>query len=377
MDKINVAVAATASIIRLMRRSCFFLFFISHSVTSFPFDNIIIAHKYVLVKQKAHKSVRFLHKSGSCLHCFAVVTCDMIRIDFEAPETRCLFLVLCDWKVRWLARSPNEQVVKAKELFDSGKSLIEIAEILKVSAGTVRSWKSRYGWDKSESATLQKKVQRCKKEKRNVAKADAKTVESVMENTELTAEQQLFCILYAKTLNATQSYMKAYGCSYESAMTNSFRLLRNDRVKAEIQRLKKERFESQLFDEHDVFQWYLDIATASITDFVTFGRKEIQAMGAFGPITDKKTGAPVMREVNYVDFRESGQVDGRVIKKVKMGKDGASIELYDAMKAMEWLADHMAMGTGNQQKLAETIIGAYERRQKEMKGDEENASTEQ
>ena len=287
------------------------------------------------------------------------------------------FLVLCDWKVRWLARSPNEQVVKAKELFDSGKSLVEIAEILKVSAGTVRSWKSRYGWDKSESATLQKKVQRCKKEKRNVAKADAKTVESVMENTELTAEQHLFCILYEKTLNATQSYMKAYGCSYESAMTNSFRLLRNDRVKAEIQRLKKERFESQLFDEHDVFQWYLDIATASITDFVTFGRKEIQAMGAFGPITDKKTGAPVMREVNYVDFRESGQVDGRVIKKVKMGKDGASIELYDAMKAMEWLADHMAMGTGNQQKLAETIIGAYERRQKEMKGDEENASTEQ
>lgn len=287
------------------------------------------------------------------------------------------FLVLCDWKVRWLARSPNEQVVKAKELFDSGKSLVEIAEILKVSAGTVRSWKSRYGWDKSESATLQKKVQRCKKEKRNVAKADAKTVESVMENTELTAEQQLFCILYAKTLNATQSYMKAYGCSYESAMTNSFRLLRNDRVKAEIQRLKKERFESQLFDEHDVFQRYLDIATASITDFVTFGRKKIQAMGAFGPITDKKTGEPVMREVNYVDFRESDQVDGRVIKKVKMGKDGASIELYDAMKAMEWLADHMAMGTGNQQKLAETIIGAYERRQKEMKGDEENASTEQ
>ena len=287
------------------------------------------------------------------------------------------FLVFCDWKVRWLARSPNEQVVKAKELFDSGKSLVEVAEILKVSAGTVRSWKSRYGWDKSESATLQKKVQRCKKEKRNVAKADAKTVESVMENTELTAEQQLFCILYAKTLNATQSYMKVYGCSYESAMTNSFRLLRNDRVKAEIQRLKKERFESQLFDEHDVFQWYLDIATASITDFVTFGRKEIQAMGAFGPITDKKTGAPVMREVNYVDLRESSQVDGRVIKKVKMGKDGASIELYDAMKAMEWLADHMAMGTGNQQKLAETIIGAYERRQKEMKGDEENASTEQ
>nr|DAZ50925.1 MAG TPA: hypothetical protein [Caudoviricetes sp.] len=45
----------------------------------------------MLVNRKAHKSVRFLYKSGSCLHCFAVVTCDMIIIDFEAPETRCLF----------------------------------------------------------------------------------------------------------------------------------------------------------------------------------------------------------------------------------------------------------------------------------------------
>ena len=153
-------------------------------------------------------------------------------------------------------------------------------------------------------------------------------------------------------------------------------MLGNVRVKEEIKRLKKERFENQLFDEHDIFQWYLDVATACVTDFVKFGRKEIPAMGAFGPITDKKTGAPVMKEVNYVDFLESNQVDGRVIKKVKMGKDGASIELYDAMQAMNWLSEHMSMGTGGQQKLAETIISAYEKRQQMLKGNEDNGNTE-
>lgn len=59
-----------------------------------------------------------------------------------------------------MARSPDARVVKARELFDQGLKLIEIANALEVSEGTVRSWKSRYKWD---NATLQKS-------KRNVAK---------------------------------------------------------------------------------------------------------------------------------------------------------------------------------------------------------------
>ena len=59
-----------------------------------------------------------------------------------------------------MARAPDPKAEKAKELFDQGLKLVEIAKILEVSEGTVRSWKSRYKWD---NATLQK-------EKRNVAK---------------------------------------------------------------------------------------------------------------------------------------------------------------------------------------------------------------
>ena len=46
-----------------------------------------------------------------------------------------------------MARAPDERVGRAKELFDQGLKLIEIAKKLDVSEGTVRSWKSRYKWD--------------------------------------------------------------------------------------------------------------------------------------------------------------------------------------------------------------------------------------
>lgn len=62
-----------------------------------------------------------------------------------------------------MARAPDARVEQAKELFLSGKKLIEIAQLLGVPEGTVRSWKNRYKWNGSNNATLQKS-------KRNVAK---------------------------------------------------------------------------------------------------------------------------------------------------------------------------------------------------------------
>ncbi len=58
-----------------------------------------------------------------------------------------------------MARAPDQRIQQAKELYDNGLKLIDIAKQLEVSEGTVRSWKSRYKWN----ATLQS-------EKRNVAK---------------------------------------------------------------------------------------------------------------------------------------------------------------------------------------------------------------
>lgn len=50
-----------------------------------------------------------------------------------------------------MARAPDERVNRAKELFDQGMKLIDIAKQLDLPAGTVRRWKSTYKWDSERS----------------------------------------------------------------------------------------------------------------------------------------------------------------------------------------------------------------------------------
>lgn len=251
-----------------------------------------------------------------------------------------------------MARAPDARMEQAKALFLKGKKLIEISELLGVPEGTIRSWKNRYNWD---NATLQKK--------RNVAKEKftSKTVtiqdvvpevESVIQNPDLSDKQRLFCLYYVRCFNATKAYQKAYGCDYFTAKSHGFELLQSVAIKTEIQSLKQSRLNREFLDEHDIFQKYMDIAFADITDYVEFGREKVQVMGAFGPVEVKnpETGKkePLLKEVNTVRFRESGEVDGTLISEVKQGKDGASIKLLDRMKALDWLAEHMNIATEEQ-----------------------------
>ena len=263
-----------------------------------------------------------------------------------------------------MARAPDPRIEQAKAMYLKGRKLIDIARDLDLPEGTVRRWKSTYKWGSERS---DRNNERSVKKKDHIKKGNKLLDNRVLDPPELPEKQQLFCILYAKTLNAAQSYKKAYGCSYEAAVAAASRLLTNVKVREEVRRLKKERFESRLFDEHDIFQRYLDIATSSLTDYVDFGREEVPVISMTGPVTkkDPETGEEILvtKEVNFVKFRDSSEVDGRMIKKVKMGKDGASIELYDAMKAMEWLAEHMSMGTAGQQGLAQSIIAAHRSRE--------------
>ena len=135
-------------------------------------------------------------------------------------------------------------------------------------------------------------------------------------------------------------------------MEQGYQLLRKPSVRDEIMRLKQNRLNRELLDEHDIFQRYMDIAFADITDFVEFGREKVQVMGAFGPIEveDPETGkkVPLMKEVNVMKFLNSSEVDGTLISEVKQGKDGASIKLTDRMRAMDWVANHMELATPEQ-----------------------------
>ena len=229
---------------------------------------------------------------------------------------------------------------KAFEMYKQGLKLVEIANQLGVAEGTVRSWKNRYKWA-GDNATLQRS-------KRNVAK-NSKTliknkespvayeVESVMKNTELTDKQQLFCIYYIRCFNATKAYQKAYGCNYTTAMSEGSKHLRNPKIKEEIFRLKQERLNREFLSEADIFQKYMDIAFADITDYVEFGN---------GSFNDPETGEEV--SYSFVNLKDSKTVDGTIVSEVSKGREGAKIKLADRMKALQWLTDHMDLATDKQ-----------------------------
>ena len=234
-----------------------------------------------------------------------------------------------------MARAPNKKVNKAYELFKEGYKLKDIASKLEVAEGTVRSWKKRYNWS---DATQRKNKCNVAKEK-NSKKVKNKEpiveeVREVLENTELTDKQRLFCIYYIKYFNATKAYQKAYNSSYIVANSEGYKLLVNPCIKSEIEKLKQHKFNQVMLSEEDIFQKYIDIAFSDITDYVTFGRKEIE-------VAKDKEDNPVMIEVNYVDFKNSNEVDGTIVSEVSQGKNGVSIKLQDKMKALQWLSDRM------------------------------------
>lgn len=251
-----------------------------------------------------------------------------------------------------MPKAKDARVGEAFELYKQGLKLIEIAKRLDVKEGTVRSWKNRGEWDGPKNATLQKKKRNVAKNKDRTIKAVADEVEEVMNNTELTDKQRLFCIYYIRSFNATKAYQKAYGVNYSTAASIGYRLLAKDGVKEEIQKLKQERLNREFLSEADIFQKYMDIAFADITDYLEFGTEEVPVMSMYGPVKEKdpKTGKEVQlkKTVNTVRFRDSSEVDGTILAEVKQGKDGASIKLSDRMKALQWLSDHMDLATEKQ-----------------------------
>lgn len=237
--------------------------------------------------------------------------------------------------------------------YQSGMKYKDIAEKYGVTINTVKSWKTRYGWSKDKGVhTKSEKVCTQKKVGTQTERAVAEDVKQVMDNPDLTDKQRLFCLHYVRCFNATKAYQKAYEVDYATAASIGYRLLENDGVRDEINRLKKNRLNRVMLDEADIFQKYMDIAFSDVTDYVGFGREKVQVMGAFGPveIKDPNTGkkVPLMKEVNSVKFRESTKVDGTIITEVKQGKDGVSIKLADRMKALDWLSAHMDLATAEQ-----------------------------
>lgn len=272
--------------------------------------------------------------------------------------------------------SETQNYILAEQDYMSGMKYKDIAEKYGVTINTVKSWKVRYKWNKKGVHTKSEKVCTQKKCNKKVEKdVFVDEVDQVIKNKDLTDKQRLFCIYYIRNFNATKAYQKAYKCSYETAMVEGSKTLRNPKVKEEILQLKMNRLNREYFAEDDVFQKYMDIAFSDITDYVSFGTEEVPVMAMYGPVQvkDEETGEKktLTKIVNTVRFNESTNIDGTLISEVKQGRDGASIKLLDKMKALQWISDHMDLATEEQKARIAQIRANTERIKKNSNDDDE------
>lgn len=226
-----------------------------------------------------------------------------------------------------------ENYEKAEQDYMAGMKYKDIAEKYGTTINTVKSWKKRYGWNREEGAHKSEKGAHTKSKGAPMAAVpiDDGTKET-LQNDELTPEQQMFCIYYSRTFNATQSYLNAYGCSYESAMVEGSKSLRKPKIRAEIERLKEIKRQQIVAGTDDIVELQMRIAFADIGNYMSFGQKEIE---------DPETGIEYM--VSTVDLKESQNTDTQIIQEVKRGKDGISIKLADRQKAIDWLTTFFEM----------------------------------
>lgn len=225
-----------------------------------------------------------------------------------------------------------------KEFETSKITLKALAEKHDVKIGTLKSRKSREGWSRDptkKDATNKKKVA---------------TLEPVIESYDLTDKQKMFCLYYIKYFNATKAYQKAYGVDRNTAESIAYRLMGNDGVKSEIERLKQERFNGVLLDAQAVLQKYIDIAFADITDFVDFGQREMPELDHNGEPMIDENGEEITYSYSFVNLKNNDEVDGTLITEVKKGKDGVSVKLADKMKALEFLSKYTDLLSENDKK---------------------------
>lgn len=256
-------------------------------------------------------------------------------------------------------RSPNRD--KAFKIYKRNKGDItnkEIAEILGADPKTISKWKTLDEWKKKVVSSSQEK--KYSKNNKGVSSTNGKFEEQgpnmliekelikIDEVEELNEKQLLFCIYFTQSFNATKAYQKAYGSTKTTATVNGCKLLSNTNIKITIDKLKQNRLNRAMLKPEDIFQKYMDIAFADITDYITFGKKDIL-------IGQTKDGMMVYDKVNYVDYKDSDEIDGSLVTEFKEGTNGFSIKLMDRMKALDWLSEHMDMASEEQKTRVEVM----------------------
>ncbi|MGX9816635.1 terminase small subunit [Leuconostoc mesenteroides] len=225
---------------------------------------------------------------------------------------------------------------EAEQDYLSGLKYKDIADKYGVSISTVKSWKSRY-WKSNDVATKDKQVA---KKVAKVAKkrATEKAVDG-LSNSGLTDKQKSFVLEYLRISNATQAYINVYDVPYSTARVSGSRMLTNDNIQNEIERLRKAKLQELGVGVFDLMEDMVVEARADIGDYIDFGKYDMLHVDAEGDVKLDTEDNPEVFRKSWVQFKDKEKVDTRPIKSIKIGKDGPVVELYDRNKARDKLID--------------------------------------
>lgn len=129
----------------------------------------------------------------------------------------------------------------------------------------------------------------------------------------LTEKQIKFCEVYVLNYNISIALRKA---GYESETSGAaYKIRQKPGCKRYIQWLKARMLHDTLINGEDIINQWVKIAFADMTDFVDINK--------FG-----------------ITLKPVREMDGQLVKSIKSGRDGVSIELYDKLKALDSLAKY-------------------------------------
>lgn len=128
----------------------------------------------------------------------------------------------------------------------------------------------------------------------------------------LTPKQKAFCDYYIKTGNATESYLKAYGCKRDTADANGTRLLGNARVRQYIDNRMEKIEDKRIASAEEVLQYLTSVVRGEVTEQKVMFSKEGSEIAELGASVNDRNKAAELLGKRYALFTDKKQVDANV-----------------------------------------------------------------
>jgi len=128
------------------------------------------------------------------------------------------------------------------------------------------------------------------------------------------------------SLEAKATYKKIYRCSDKAAEAGSSRLMKNPQIQAYITELKNKRAERTQITADKVLQELARMAFSNISDYLTFG-----------------PGGVILKDSEKLTEGQLACISQISEHETERGAKRLSFKLYDKIKALELIGNHLAM----------------------------------